>query len=589
MSSRRAKPAAPHAAPAVTTPSAPPARSPRWLKLVLIALTALTLMAMFSGEIADPDAWIHFATGRWMVQHHQLPIPDPFAWTTYMGQPVYGNEYFTRDFNLKHEWLGQVVFYLIFAAGGPVGMVLFRAACVSLFCGITGWIVYRRTGAAWTGILATLAGAQVARMIANDRPYVVTYLLIATVVLIYERRRPLWVLVPLFVFWANFHGGFFAGWVVLGAYCGEALLQRLRGKPPADERALWGWSIGAFFAGGLNPAFFGIIPAMFAYRQSFMQNTLREWHVPALNDLSAYPFLLVGAAAMLVWARRRVRPADWIMYLAFALLSLMAQRNIVFLAMIGPLIIFSYLPPVKRVAERQIDLAAAALAAVLCVAALGSGRAFQLRVASWKYPDGAIAFLKRHNISAPMFNLYEWGGYLMWAAWPQEKTFVDGRALNESVFRDYWRVARNFADAPRILDQYGVQVILLEGFEYGSGVAYKLGAMLAAPSQTAWKLVYQDQTAMLFMRQPPAGVQPLPPTQVFDSLDAQCSDHLSHQPEAPRCALGLGGDLYPRLNMVDKSRYWLERYVSLERNPDPAAQQLLQQLQSGTFHAPQAR
>src|SRR5262252_7356465 len=98
MSSRRTKPPAPTA---VSAAVASPAVSPQWVKPAILALAALTLMAMFSGEIADPDAWIHLATGRWMLQHHQLPIPDPFAWTTYLGQPVYANEYFTRDLNLK--------------------------------------------------------------------------------------------------------------------------------------------------------------------------------------------------------------------------------------------------------------------------------------------------------------------------------------------------------------------------------------------------------------------------------------------------------------------------------------------------------
>jgi hypothetical protein len=586
MPSRRTKLPAPTAAPAAITP---PAVSPQWLKPVILGLAALTLMAMFSGEIADPDAWIHLATGRWMWQHHQLPIPDPFAWTTYLGQPVYANEYFTRDFNLKHEWLGQVVFYLIFAAGGPVGMVLFRALCITLFCGVIGWIVYRRTGEFYAGLLAGLAAATLARGIANDRPYIVTYLLLALVLLIYERRRPLWLLPPLFVFWSNFHGGYFAGWVLMGAYCGEALVQRLRGKPPADERALWGWSVAAFLAGGVNPAFFGILPAMIAYRQSFMQNTLREWHVPALNQLSWYLALLVGAVIVLVWARRRVRIADWLMFLAFGGLSLMAQRNVIFLGMVGPLVIFSYLPKPSRFFKPAAEYAIAALLAVGCAAAMTSGGAFQLRVASWKYPDGAIQFLKQHNVSAPMFNLYEWGGYLMWAAWPQEKTFIDGRALNESAFRDYWHVARNMADAQQVLDRYGVQVLLLEGFEYGTGSVYKLSAILADPAQTQWRLVYQDKTAMLFMRTPPPGVAPLDPAQVFASLEAQCADHLEHLPESPRCALGLGGDLYPRLKMMDRSAYWLQRYLALTKTPDPDAERLLQQIQSGAIHAPTTR
>jgi hypothetical protein len=547
---------------AATAATVAPVSSPAWLKPVILGLAALALMSMFSGEIADPDTWFHLASGKWMLQHHQLPMPDPFAWTTYLGKPVYPNEYFTRDFTLRHEWLGQIILYLIFAGGGPVGMVLFRAACVTAFCGIAACVVYRRTGDFYAALFTMLASGMVARSVATDRPHIVTYLLLTIELLILERRRAMWLLVPLFAFWSNFHGGYFAGWVVLGAYCGESLIERLRGKPQTDERTLWLWCILGFLAGGLNPTFFGIVPAMFAYRQSFLQNTLREWHPPALNQFSWYLVLLIGAAVTLVWARRRARYADWLMYLVFAVLSLMAQRNVIFIGIVGPLIIGSQIP-LKRFAGPALDIALALALAIACFVNVQSAKAFQLRVASWQYPDAAIAFLKQHNVSAPMFNLYEWGGYLMWAAWPQEKTLVDGRALNESVFRDYWRIARNYSDALEILDRYGVQVLLLEGFEYGTGSVYKLNAMLADPAQTRWKLVFQDKTAMIFMRTPPPGVEPLPPSQIFDSLDAQCNDHLEHQPEAPRCALGLGGDLYPKLNMQQKAAYWMQRYEQL--------------------------
>ena len=64
-----------------------------------------------------------------------------------------------------------------------------------------------------------------------------------------------------------------------------------------------------------------------------------------------------------------------------------------------------------------------------------------------------MKFLKDHNVSAPMFNIYEWGGYLMWDAWPLQKTFVDGRALNESVFRDYMKIATTTATPSLSLDQ----------------------------------------------------------------------------------------------------------------------------------------
>ena len=49
----------------------------------------------------------------------------------------------------------------------------------------------------------------------------------------------MWLLPPVFLVWANCHAGFFMGWLVFAAYCGEALIQRLRKKPLPDERRLW--------------------------------------------------------------------------------------------------------------------------------------------------------------------------------------------------------------------------------------------------------------------------------------------------------------------------------------------------------------
>ena len=163
-----------------------------------------------------------------------------------------------------------------------------------------------------------------------------------------------------------------------------------------------------------------------------------------------------------------------------------------------------------------------------------------------------MKFLKDHNVREPMFNIYESGGYLMWDAWPLQKTFVDGRALNESVFQDYMKIAYYRRDADALLDKYGVQVLLLQGFEYWRGTVYLLNAVLADPAQTKWKLVYQDRTGMVFMRTPPPGVQALNPEEVFTSLDAQCTDHVTHEPGKPGCAVGLA-DLYTKLGRRERA------------------------------------
>ena len=546
---------------------APPAKpAPAWLRPLVLALTALALFSLFSAASGDADTWFHLRTGAYVVQNHKLPVPDPFSWTTNMGQPVYPGEETTRDLNLKHEWLAQVILYLVYAAGGFPALVLFRAGCLTAFCAIIGWVAWRRTGHFYLSVAATIAAGMIARTAATDRPFLITYLLMAITLWILERRRPLWVLPPLFIFWANAHGGYFMGWVLLGAYCGEALLLRLRKQPPPDEKALWTASLVAILASGLNPTYFNVIPGMFAYRQSLLQKSLKEWHAPDLWPPSLYSSLLFAAAAVLLWARRRTRPSDWLLFAVFAAFSLMAQRNVILIGLIAPIVIASYLPRWKlpRLAEFAVPLA------LLLVAGerIAGGSAFQFQLAGWPYPAGPVKFLKDHNVTAPMFNIYEWGGYLMWDAWPLQKTFVDGRALNESVFVDYMKIANNRGAQP-LLDKYGVQVLLLEGFEYWRGTVYLLNAALFDPNQTTWQLVYQDKTGMVFMRQPPPGVQPLNRDEIFASLEAQCTDHLLHEPGKPGCALGLA-DLYLRLRNTARSDTWRIAY---------------DQVLNGTFHA----
>src|SRR5579871_3176726 len=107
---------------------------PLWLALLLIALTIVLLTGLFSTELADPDAWWHLATGRYIVTQHRLPLPDPFAYTTAKVAPADGAEAATRRFNLTHEWLAQAVWYAIEAAGGLGSVVLWKAFLFTALC-----------------------------------------------------------------------------------------------------------------------------------------------------------------------------------------------------------------------------------------------------------------------------------------------------------------------------------------------------------------------------------------------------------------------------------------------------------------------
>ncbi len=176
-----------------------------------------------------------------------------------------------------------------------------------------------------------------------------------------------------------------------------------------------------------------------------------------------------------------------------------------------------------------------------------------------------------------MFNTYEFGGYLMWRLWPQERVFIDGRALSESVFNDYARILYNHSNkdggpsAEELLDQYGIRTIVMNGFEYSQGGTYNLMLSLSL-DQTKWKLVYSDPQAVVFMRDPPAGVQPLPNPAVFDHMEAECALHIDREPQFTLCSRALGL-VFTLQRDTGRARKWLGVYLSMPHPSDPDAQE----------------
>ena len=82
---------------------------------------------------------------------------------------------------------------------------------------------------------------------------------VAVFVTLLELRRGSWALPLLALLWANCHGGFILGWVVLLAYC----VTQSR-----EDRRLWLVTACAMAASGINPNGFGVVSTLLAYRRS---------------------------------------------------------------------------------------------------------------------------------------------------------------------------------------------------------------------------------------------------------------------------------------------------------------------------------
>jgi tetratricopeptide (TPR) repeat protein len=575
-------------------PMEPPA-APRWLRPLLLTLAAILLLSIFTGEIRDTDIWLHLKTGQHSFQTRALTVPDPFSYTSGMGDAKYPGEEVTRYFNLTHEWLAQIVMYLIYGVAGFPGLVLARAALLMVFCALAGWMAFRRTNDFYISLAAALASAGMAFHFQQSRPFLATLVGLAVTMAVLESRRFIWVLPVVFLIWSNCHAGFFMGWLVIGAYCGEAVIERLRKRPMPNDLQLWLVAVACFLVSGLNPNGFRVIRILFLYRSSGIQSDNLEWQRPVFWEPGIYSLVLFGSLLALLVARRRTRPVDWLLYFGFSLISLMAVRNTIFMGLIGPVLMAAYVP--RSFGPSGTWRALPVIAALLATAALlvndvapsiARGNAFALRAADWQLPSGAADFIQAHRITGRMFNNYETGGYLVWRLWPMQRDFIDPRGLNEEVYADYKRILTN-ADAAggrsaeKLLQKYGIQMAVVEGFDYLSGQVYPLVMELADPGNAEWKLAYADSTSVIFMRHPPPGAESRnsephnSQEALLESLEKQCGQHIQHDPSRPWCARGLS-EVYAFTGNVEQARRWMAYYLEHRTGPDPEAEQTYQSL-----------
>src|SRR5262249_35412632 len=155
----------------------------------------------------------------------------------------------------------------------------------------------------------------------------------------------------------------------------------LLARPRVFDRQLWLVAVVSFLISAVNPNGFRVIEIMLKYRNSPIQSTNLEWQYPAFWLPSGFSFVLFGALVILWIARRQPRPIDWILYVVFGAASLLAVRNTILMGLVGPVLMFAYVPLWKRAIPIKAEYAAAAILAASALFGIATRRAFQLHAA----------------------------------------------------------------------------------------------------------------------------------------------------------------------------------------------------------------
>lgn len=474
---------------------------PNFRRLLLVTL--LYLLPAFQAllPVEDPDLWWHLRTGQWIIEHGQVPLQDPFS--------VYG----AGKPWIAYSWLFEILVYGLLRAFGLVGIVWFTVI-MSLFIALALHCLVRRAKLPFLIELILLALALSAmKPIYSPRSWLFSILFFAIVLNVAFRVRSgsrpvlLAVLPPIFVLWANLHIQFSYGLAVLGLFTVESLAARTY---PCDLVGgnsdtiplgpMIATVIGCVLATLVNPYHYRLMlvfleiaaqTEVFQYVQELQPLFFRspaDWFILALA---------LGTAYSLGWQKNmRLLPIG--MFLMAVLLSFRARRDswvvvITATALIGDPRAWSTLGESFTITKARVIFVVAAVIVALGVMSRYreiDGPHLQKSVER-RFPVGAVAFVKQNRFPGPLYNNFDWGGYLIWSL-PELPVSIDGRGNVHGDLRII-RSIRTWAGYPGWdLDPELANARL---------VIAELGRPLTSHLRhdARFKLVYEDDTAAVFV------------------------------------------------------------------------------------------
>ncbi len=483
------------------------------LPRLAIALVFLGIFAMAARPSVDSDTWWHLSAGRWMLEHGQLLTTDVFS-STRLGQPW-----------LNVYWLAQIAMAAIWNAAGYAGLNLLVAALVTLGFLFVYW---QLEGNAYLKAFVLVLAAAASAIFWAARPQMASFVLASVYAWVlaeyrWRGRNRLWLLPPLMVLWANLHGGFAIGFLLLGATLAGQVGSRLFGpaRPGVlDWRAIAAVAVVTVICAAavvVNPYGLRLYAIPFqTVSIGVLQNAIQEWQSPNFHLISVQLFLwlLLATFGAVALGRRRIDLTDLIVFGGFTYLALLAARNISIVALVAPPLIMRHLAAAVEALRANrpklaalLDPPAAAVRypllnwALLAVVALAVGvkvwEAASLkanaRVLETQSPVAAADYLAQAQLPGPLLNSYNWGGYLIWRLYPQYPVFVDGRTdlYENDLLTRFLITTGGGAGYDKLLNEHGINLVLVET---GSPLLTRL-------DQTgAWTNVYSDDRATLYQR-----------------------------------------------------------------------------------------
>ena len=466
--------------------------------MVLLFSTAAAIEAVRLPSLSAPassDVWWHLSSGLWMAQNHALPRTGIFSQAA-------GTAWIASSW--LYDWLLALSYKVIGLSSIPMLLMGFKAALAAVTFVLAGGL--RRNF--WPAVALSAVAQYLLGAVPPGPTYIsILFFAVELLLLLESRRRRrvqlLFWLPILMLLWANLDPQFVIGAGLLLLFlaslgCEQFVFPGVHSLEVGAVAKMAGVSLVCTV---LTPYLYRPYGVFFGETFSSANPYLVDFHALGFRQAQDYVVLLLAMAAFLALGLRRSRDFFSLALLGGCMAAAFYSRRDAWLITLAAVAVIGEAcgETRERSSEngwmREVWIAAACSVGMLLVAGWtgipGSREALLARIGQ-SYPVAACNSIREQHLAQPLFNAYEWGGFVTWYL-PQYPVAIDGRSdlYGADEIAKYFTMMN--ADVP--YTEYaavsGAKTILLPKR------AIMAGALSSLP---IFRVAYSDELAIVLSR-----------------------------------------------------------------------------------------
>lgn len=498
-------------------------RTPEWMRMpptsaLFLLLIGVVFILLANRPLWHTDLWDHLNYGQNILDTHTVSDTEPLMHLCRGVQMI------------NIPWLAQVA---MAAANNRFGLTALQFGYASLIAVTLGLIVWRSTKMSHSALGGIIAGGIFLKVNLDQllviRPQlagVMFYCVVIAWMLGRKKHSRLsWIGLPImYALWANVHGSFSMGLMLMGltgiGRFGDVLVLSKSLRVALLDRQLHRTILLTQLCAAavlLNPAGFAIYPEVFNVAGNPNIGAMYEWDALTLRSAQGQSAVAVALLAFMAikLSPRRMRCGEMLTFVITGLLAMWSGRMLNWWAPIAGIVVGTHLIASMRTTVSWLrnpqpgkatglwTLVNVGLVWILfaftpfCVQLLHGRVPEASRLVSSETPLATATYLKTAE-DVPRgitFVPAEWAGYLMNQGPASVNPMVNlhVHVIPEQVWNDYIRIINGTSDWLGLMDEYGINMAVVDKDRQPA-------LLRRIRENTDWAAQYEDHQAVVFVR-----------------------------------------------------------------------------------------